>query len=95
LRQAQREIDSREFATWRAEYDLAPWGDIRDDQRAAVMVAAAGPAASGVAVPFNKALDLVNPWGKGIPESSLPDPETLAQKVRTFNLGLAGRRKRK
>jgi len=41
IRNAQREIDSREFAEWVAEFRLEPWGEIRSDLRAGIVASAA------------------------------------------------------
>lgn len=41
IRRAQREIDSREFAEWVAEYRIEPWGEIRSDLRAGIVASAA------------------------------------------------------
>ena len=40
-KQAQREIDSREFAEWVAEYRIEPWGELRSDLRAGIIASAA------------------------------------------------------
>lgn len=40
MRQAQREIDSREFAEWVAEYRIEPWGEIRSDLRMGIIASA-------------------------------------------------------
>lgn len=47
VKQAQREIDSREFAEWVAEYRIEPWGEIRSDLRAGII-------ASSVLAPYCK-----------------------------------------
>lgn len=39
VRQAQREIDSREFAEWMAYANVEPFGPLREDQRAGVVAA--------------------------------------------------------
>ena len=37
VKQAQREIDSREFAEWMAEYWIEPWGELRADLRSGII----------------------------------------------------------
>ncbi|KKL07299.1 hypothetical protein LCGC14_2587410 [marine sediment metagenome] len=40
VKQAQREVDSREYAEWVAEYRIEPWGEIRSDLRAGIIASA-------------------------------------------------------
>ena len=35
IKNAKREVNSQEFATWRAAYELEPWGEGQADYRAA------------------------------------------------------------
>ncbi len=37
VREAQQRIDAREFAEWRAYYQLEPWGEDRGDLRTAIL----------------------------------------------------------
>lgn len=86
LARAQAEIDSFEFTLWLADYLIEPWGDDREDRRAAANVLAS-VASGGGKIDMKSALELVNPWTAN---GGLPSKAEVARKVRLFNAGIRG-----
>lgn len=59
VRQAQREIDSREFSEWLAFYDLEPFGELRADLRSGLICASMANAWRGKDDPAAKPSDFM------------------------------------
>jgi hypothetical protein len=83
-------MSSREFAQWRADYELEPWdgpgrGE-RADHRAFVQMLAAAPLGRDVSSLVHR----INPWDTAGDDAEPVAPQTVASKVRMFNAGLSG-----
>ncbi len=74
-----------EIRTWRAEYEIEPWGELRSDQRAAATIANAR-ALKGVKSSWQEIGSMVNPW-RELQEAE-PSRELLRKKIAAFNAGL-------
>lgn len=77
-----------EFALWKADYDLEPWGEIREDRRAAATIQATLLTGDrDLSMP--DAIKYVNPFKK---DADAPKPRgNVKQKIRLFNAALSGR----
>jgi hypothetical protein len=74
---------------WRAAYELEPWGEEREDYRAAVL-ARVYAGAHGGKLTVKDALEMLNPWEKAqLAKPMMP----VGSKIRLFNAGIRGARK--
>lgn len=78
-----------EFALWKADYELEPWGELRSDRRAAA-VADVVLIAAGKNVKMTDLMDHVNPWRTDA-ETPAKAPRNVKQKIRLFNASISGR----
>lgn len=84
LKRCQQEIDSREFELWKAEYSIAPWGELRGDLHAAIV---AQTVAAGVGVKLPLA-DFMPSFGEELEDGEgEEDPDRLTAKLlRAFGI---------
>lgn len=87
LDEVQRRVNSRQFARWYAAYEIEPWGEVRQDRRAAgaIWLHANG---LGAKVDMDWAMNIVNPWARALEIKLLPTHDELRKKIDLFNAGL-------
>jgi hypothetical protein len=93
IAQAKACVDSREFTDWQAAYEMEPWGEKREDFRAAIVMQA-NAAAHGGKLKLKDAIELLNPWEE-FERKHGADPQSIRTKIRMFNAGIAGLARKK
>lgn len=83
VRRAQREIDSREFAEWAAEYRIEPWGEVRQELRNGILASLAVNVAGGKSKPADFMVKFDQPQKKRQTAEQLAGVFNMYRGVRT------------